>query len=66
MFVKHFQLILLLAILKLAHQYSLGIDESQSDQQVINDEPLASVYFDELLIHFLHSYFKPKQESGNG
>ena len=66
MFVKYFQLILLLTTFAISHQYSFDIDESQSDQQKINDVPQASVNSKDLLINFLHSYFKPKQESVNG
>ena len=54
MFVKNFQLILLLTILTLSRQYSLDTDESQSDQQEINDDSLANVNSDNLLINFLH------------
>ncbi len=68
MLVEHFQLILFLAILALSYQYSFGIDETKSKQQK-NDENEMSIVndnYDHLMVDFLHSYFKPKQESGNG
>ena len=70
MFVKHFQLILLIGILTLSHQYSLGIDEdwtkSRQQENAENEVSLVNENYDHLMVDFLHSYFKPKQENGYG